>query len=626
MNRLFAPAFILALALLFPPALQGGEPIPEIDVILEQNPGGTIVESSTGGLDEIILDVGREFAAALSAKALRAGWTLETEGKTVRLAGPKVPVGQPVRFKLDTGDVPRPQKISYQVRLEGRTLLRRRNGKVELVPPRKVIGSLQGIVTMPTRVAPGEPMQMRISDSAALPAGGTWRLTGTVTSEESVTIEEEEVYRIDEGGPEEPIVVTFKAGGEVELANPRFANEFPVAYERIERFAADFAPSIEGGSPTRLTIGRDSSLEWDPIDAGPQAETAEALLIDETATGGELDPVEDAARQIPVCRWWRPIPPQCRIKQPKPRCPNGFPRRKCTHFVSAFALADGTVDFELPEDLAPGGKVALQYVDIYGDLVIDVPSVPGIEVVEPMANEVARITAATPRALAGQQVCVCGSFPGPDAWNGLLLDGEALGSPVSASSRMAWVQLPTGLGAGEHVVTGAPEPGFPVGDRAEVVVVEVAGELDSSKLRRLETTPMRLWVIGTSEAIDLRVRNKTPSIISIEGGADQVIRTSGGEPNMLERSVQGLSPGAFDIEYELAGAGCPCAAMLAPLESCSDLCQKIREDCVESGGMLTKCECPPRPPHWTCDYILPAGIKPGEPSEPVDELKNSQQH
>ena len=29
---------------------------------------------------------------------------------------------------------------------------------------------------------------------------------------------------------------------------------------------------------------------------------------------------------------------------------------------------------------------------------------------------------------------------------------------------------------------------------------------------------------------------------------------------MLERSVQGLSPGAFDIEYELAGPGCPCAS------------------------------------------------------------------
>jgi hypothetical protein len=125
---------------------------------------------------------------------------------------------------------------------------------------------------------------------------------------------------------------------------------------------------------------------------------------------------------------------------------------------------------------------------------------------------------------------------------------------------MAWVQLPAGLAAGEHVFTGAPEPGFPAGDRAVTVVVEIGGEVDSSKLQRLETTPMRLWVVGTAEPVDLQVLNKTPSIISIAGGAEQVIRTSGGEPNMLERSVQGLSPGAFDIEYELAGDRCPCAA------------------------------------------------------------------
>jgi hypothetical protein len=512
------------------------------------------VESSTGGLDEITLDVGKDFAAALSANALRAGWTFETEGKTVRLAGPKVPVGQPVRFKLDAGDVPRPQKISYRVRLEGRTLLRRRNEKVELVPPRKVIGSLQGIVTMPTQVAPGEPMQMRVTNPAALPAGGTWRLTGTV-------IAEEEAERGDEDGPKEPVVITFKADGEVELANPRFASEFPVAYERINHFAANFAPSIERGTSIRLTIGTDGFLDWDPIGAAPPAETAEILLIYETTTDGETASVENVARQIPVCRWWRPIPPQCRIKQPKRRrCPNGLPPDRCTHWVSAFALADGTVAFDLPEDLAPGGNVALQYVDIYGDLVVDVPALPGIEVVKPMAIDVARITAATPLTFAGQQACICGSFPGPAAWDGLLLDGEALGPPVSASSRMAWVQLPTDLDAGEHLVTGAPGSGFPTGDRAVVLVVEIEGELDSSKLQRLETTPMRLWVIGTSEATDLRVRNKTPSIISIEGGTDQVIRTSGGELNMLKRSVQGLSPGAFDIEYELAGAGCPCAA------------------------------------------------------------------
>lgn len=533
-----------------------GDPIPDIDIVLEQIPGGSVkLDSPTGGFDELEVEVGKQLAQAMRPVALPAGWTLQADGKTVRLSGPALPAGQPVRFKLDVGSAPRPSKISYRASLEGRELLERRKEEVVLVPAQQMIGSLQGIVTMPSQVAPGEPMQMRVTDPAALPAGGTWRLTGTVVAEE----EPEEAAHDD--APDEPVVVTFTPEGGAEVTSPDFTEDFPVAYQRLVRFAASFAPSIPRGSSTRLTIGTDGSLDWDPAGSAPAAETAEALLITDAESAAGVGLEDDVAAAIPICRWWRDVSP-CRNKKPrKPRCPNGLPRWRCKHtFAFAFAAADGTVNFDLPDDLAPGGSVALQYVDLYGDVVLDVPSIPGVEVVEPTANSGARITAATPRTFAGETACVCGSFPGSVAWNGLLLDGEALGPPVSASSRMAWVQLPAALAAGEHVFSGAAEPGFPAGDRAVMLVLEIGGEIDSSKLQRLETTPMRLWVIGTSEPVELRVRNKTPSIISIEGGDDQVIRTSGGEPNALVRSVQGLSPGAFDIGYELAGAGCPCAA------------------------------------------------------------------
>jgi hypothetical protein len=125
---------------------------------------------------------------------------------------------------------------------------------------------------------------------------------------------------------------------------------------------------------------------------------------------------------------------------------------------------------------------------------------------------------------------------------------------------MVWVQLPAGLAPGEHVFTGDAAASFPATDRAATLVLQVGGEIDSSKLQRLETTPMRLWVVGTEEPLDLRVRNLTSAIISIEGGEDQTIRTSGGARNMLERTVRGISPGAFNINYELAGESCPCAA------------------------------------------------------------------
>jgi hypothetical protein len=220
---------------------------------------------------------------------------------------------------------------------------------------------------------------------------------------------------------------------------------------------------------------------------------------------------------------------------------------------------DGTVVFDdLPSDLQPGGAVAMQYLDKFGDPVVNVPSVPGVEVVEPRGGVEARITDASPRGLAGQLACVCGSFPGPSAWNALLLDGQAVGSPTSASGQMVWVQLPAGLAPGAHVFTGEAAAGFPATDRAATLVLQVGGEIDSSKLQRLETTPVRLWVVGTEEPLDLRVRNLTPAIISIEGGEDQTIRTSGGVRNMLERTVRGISPGAFNINYELAGESCPC--------------------------------------------------------------------
>ena len=240
--------------------------------------------------------------------------------------------------------------------------------------------------------------------------------------------------------------------------------------------------------------------------------------------------------------------------------PSSLAAPGATEAVTAQAGPDGAVVFEVPASLQPGGSLALRYTDLYGDVLVDVPSVPGVEVVEPSAGGGARITAATPRASAGQAICVCGTFPGSTAWNGLLLDGAPLGAADSASSRMAWVKLPSSVVPGEHVVSGAAAPGFPEADRAAVQVVTIGGAVDTTKLQQLQSTPIRLWIEGTEEPVTIRVRNKTPSIISIEGGDDQAIRTSGGTPNQLERTVRGLTPGAFDVEYELEGEVCPCAS------------------------------------------------------------------
>lgn len=625
-----------------------GEPIPDIDVILEQNPGGIVkVDSPVGGFDEILLDVGKPFAAALSPAALPSGWTLEAKGKRVRLAGPAVPAGTPVRFKLDPGEAPRPKRISYEAKLEGKTVFQRKDEVVELVPPQQKIGSLQGIVTVPSQVAPGEPMQMRVTDMAALPAGGTWSLSGTV-------VDEAESDESDSAGPDRPwketgitpdsprrsslsispaadvphdamdqiatvLAMTPEVGGpwEVVALNagdlsgaPRVTIEEEEVYRAKDR--SDVSPSrivilsgggtTEGGSEDKIVMFDEEEKSDEKKDEKEDPEKFLDYLggfcferLPSTGDKFELEVATDpdfAWDLFPCTDEDRPDQ-EIRVQGSRELGDDGFwhydllatntgsptegadtlfatnynstrSRRKTASTATKTAARvnpDGTVNFKLPEDLAPGGELALQYVDRYGDVIVDVPSVPGVEVVEPSAEKnAARIIDVTPRVFAGQQACIWGLFPSPEAWNALLLDDAPFGQPISASSRMAWVQIPATAVPGAHIVSGAPEPGFPSEDRVTLLVLQIGGEIDSSKLQRLETTPMRLWVRGTSDPVEIRVRNRTPGIISIEGGADQTILTSGGEQNMLERRVQGLAPGAFDIGYELAGAGCPCAS------------------------------------------------------------------
>jgi hypothetical protein len=216
---------------------------------------------------------------------------------------------------------------------------------------------------------------------------------------------------------------------------------------------------------------------------------------------------------------------------------------------------------EIPEDLEPGDTLSLTLTDLWGELAVDVPQVPATEVVP------AEIDGATgprlismPRfAFPGEPVCVCGRYPTPEAWAGLTLDGVRTGFPISASSRAVFLELPATLSLGEHVIAGLPEVGYGEGDRVATQVIQIQGSLDSSKLLRGESTPMRLRVVGTTQPVELRIQNLTPSIIQIEGGDDQVLETSGGEDNAVERTVRGLTKGQFDIRWTFPGPRCPCA-------------------------------------------------------------------
>jgi hypothetical protein len=713
MQRIAAPK--LPAALLVPAAAAvllsastafAGDPIPDVDVILEQIPGGELmrIEETTGHrFDRVEFeDLPREFVRAMDGAPLPAGWELRKEGRRVWLEGP--PPGRPVRLKVRIGDVERPKKMSYEVSLEGRRLLGERRQPVKTVVRQEVFGSLQGIVEMPTQVEPGGPLRITSLDPSALPAGGTWTLSGTVTAEEegrddagglALVVPAEhaervpdraledvaaalagrgtpegtwEVVPLGEGGPPadpEPEVWALArttAPRQAVTRSGASAGGVDRARRDQERDDRDVAekPKAPGISGQGSVVSQAAKMRHDaamaairnikaiaspaggdgggrgvfvvrPAAAGDR-EAAAALLVvtgfvhdgedapheeppapgDEAALrlfgckssqqsrrccrkagGGWLEDEEMGGfcfeRLEPVRVYLEPIP----LEADAPRDPGAG--RKVRSFevrgpeasggeqwmaivnttrshlktrpasaaaVEAVAGGDGAAVFaSLPIDLHPGDRLALRYVDRFGDVVVDVPAVPDVEVVAPLpdaAPRTPRITGASQHAVAGQLACVCGSFPAPEAWAGVLLDGAAAPAPVSASSRMVWVQLPPDTAPGEHLWSGAPAAGFPPADRAGTLVLQVSGELDSSKLQRLETTPVRLRVEGTERPIELRLRNLTPSIITIEGGPDQTIRTSGGPRNQLERTVRGIAPGAFNINYELAGQKCSC--------------------------------------------------------------------
>ncbi|HVT17516.1 MAG TPA: hypothetical protein VHQ90_15230 [Thermoanaerobaculia bacterium] len=217
------------------------------------------------------------------------------------------------------------------------------------------------------------------------------------------------------------------------------------------------------------------------------------------------------------------------------------------------------IEIGLPKDLKPGTPLSATIKDASGKTLVDVPETPAVHVVPPgPAEQGPRITAATRHVLAGGPACVCGYFPSARAWEGITVDGRSA-YPSTASLRTVLLPTSTTTATGPHEVAGAVAAGYPSASHAQFTVVTIGGKIDASVLRKGGTTEMELWVSGTTDPMELRVQNLTPSIIRVDGGNDQKIVTSGGTPNRLSRRVTGIVAGAFNINYVLAEDRCPCA-------------------------------------------------------------------
>jgi hypothetical protein len=673
MHRSFPTAFCLATALtiaLRPAPARAGEPIPDVDVILEQIPGGVVVEVPNGApFDRLELGGSKAFLAGLQPERLPSGWSMTREGKNVVLSGPAR--STPTRLRLQAS-AERPKSVDWDVSLAGKSLASKKGVVPRGVPPFAVKGSLQGLVVMPEEVSPGEPIAMRPLPGAELPAGGRFVLSGVVTEElpedpgslfavinttrsniKSAATLVAPAGGIDLEGPSgagcadlAPLAAVLVAGGTTDESCPNCKSFFESRSNTAKRGApAKVRPFTATTTDMDATLrksffesrsntarGATKPLTWEVTDLAPGSlsdarssrhdaamnavrnlkfafEVTGIATGDEEAAGFAIDekgvklwqvappgaaafaialrkalpmrqdddgkPGDDsAARWVALtanaiesgCRFTRRSPDLYDLArmQQKPRDdrPAGKPAKPAA--ATPAEQPPGPLQVaRIPDDLPPGAALSLQYIDRFGDVWLDVPAVPGTRVVAPSPVEAPAprpcLRTATRHAQSEDTVCVCGDFPAPESQLGIWIDGRSAGDPVAISSRSITFRLPPhALGPGAHRWSGDPQAGFGASCVAETQVIFIRGEIDSQRLLRGESTPMRLTVSGTQDSVPIRIRNLTPAIITIDGGEEQTIESTGGAENTVTRSVRGTTRGNFNVAWTLAGDRCPC--------------------------------------------------------------------
>ena len=376
--------------------------------------------------------------------------------------------------------------------------------------PTTLRGSLSGVVLLPPEAAPGETVVARIEDERLVAAGGTWELGGGLSG---VVIDPD-----------------TKDGEDGETAIAAYA-----------RAPGDPVPDVD----------TDLNNPW-------EAENGKTTPADEVETeAAPGDPVPDVGTPLEY-----PDQPE-----KKPGTPSGEVESEANLGGTRHDTAKTTIRnlkaaallIEVPDDFT-GGTIPVRYTDRDGRVLIDaeatIDAAPVL--VDQPTDRVPRITGGTALSFAGGQACACGRFPEPRHWTGLALDGEPLGMPLTATGRLVGLRLPTGAEPGPHEITGEPSAGFTPEDRWTVRVVRIDGALDRTKLLRGGSTKMELRVVGTDEPVTLRIVNRTPQVIRIEGGDEQDATSSGGRRNAIVRQVRGVGKGDFDVSWTLPIDWCPC--------------------------------------------------------------------
>ncbi len=255
--------------------------------------------------------------------------------------------------------------------------------------------------------------------------------------------------------------------------------------------------------------------------------------------------------------------------------------------------------FDLPKDfkLSPQQSLRISYTDPWGETLVDGP-VNDVKV-EPQAPPSDRplVSGWTPMVEKGHPLTLCGNFT-PESADDLRVNDQSIEPFVLASSERTLVLSTDFFELGELVVSAREGSGIAIADSAPAVLIAVSGAMDSAKLMRGESTAIELIVDGSLRPVVLKVENTTPGIVSIKGGNDQIVMTSGGGTNKATRWVNALRPGKFDINFRLALGSGPCT---------SDSSSTADDCCAHQGGPVT---CPPGlPPGSSSVQFVPGGTQ-----------------
>lgn len=113
------------------------------------------------------------------------------------------------------------------------------------------------------------------------------------------------------------------------------------------------------------------------------------------------------------------------------------------------------------------------------------------------------------------------------------------------------VSLLTGLGLETTSTEDAAAHG------CEPDAIRLIADVNAEGLREDGTADLRIRVRGTKARVRVHLVNRTPGVMSLEGGSLQTAESSGGADNAVERKLYAHRAGGLDLAFELSDDPCP---------------------------------------------------------------------